>query len=187
MGQVALLGAFLVVPTPVSACTGNVDVKLTSDRAVADDFFGDAVSISGDRALVGAPREDDVGANSGSAYIFERDVDGSWVQVARLTAEDAAANDNFGGALSLSGDRAIVGASGNDDAGANSGSAYVFERDPTGSWSQVAKLTAADGESLDYFGSSVSLSGDYAIVLLRCAARSKDTPPSVRLVMVPPG
>jgi len=50
-----------------------------------------------------------------------------------------------------------------DDNGTNSGSAYIFKRSGT-SWAEEAKLTASDGDDADYFGSSVSISGDYAIV-----------------------
>ncbi|MBN2393508.1 MAG: SUMF1/EgtB/PvdO family nonheme iron enzyme [Anaerolineae bacterium] len=88
-------------------------------------------------------------------------------QVAKLTAADGAGGDIFGLSVSVSGSTAIVGAhqanvSGNECQGA----AYVFYQDQDGShvWGQVAKLTADDGVGGDYFGRSVSLSGDTAIV-----------------------
>jgi hypothetical protein len=133
---------------------------LASDGAVGDSF-GRSVSISGDYAIVGALLDDDNGAQSGSAYIFKRDGT-NWSQQAKLLASDGAAHDWFG-SVSISGDYAIVGAYGDDDNGADSGSAYIFKRDRS-SWSQQAKLLAADGEAVDYFGISVSISGDYAIV-----------------------
>ena len=61
------------------------------------------------------------------------------------------------------GPRPIVGAYRDDDRGSNSGSAYVFENTGSG-WTQVAKLTASDGAANDYFGYSVAISGDTAIV-----------------------
>jgi hypothetical protein len=82
----------------------------------------------------------------------------------KLTASDGTSWDQFGGSVSISGDYAIVGASEDNDNGNNdSGSAYVFER-INSSWTEIAKLTASDGASEDYFGLSVSISGDYAIV-----------------------
>ena len=83
------------------------------------------VSISGDYAIAGAPvnqysvpayqlRDDDGGDGSGSAYIFVRSGT-SWSQQAKLEASDAAAGDNFGGAVSISGNNVIVGAPFNDD------------------------------------------------------------------------
>jgi len=86
-----------------------------------------------------------------------------WVEEAKLMASDAAAYDRFGGSVSLSGDTALIGAEGDDDAGPFSGSAYFFVRTDT-VWSQEAKLTASDAEMEDAFGLSVSLSGDTALV-----------------------
>jgi len=143
--------------------------KLTASDAAASDFFGVSVSISGDTAIVGALADDDVPNNSGSAYVFEK-VAGTWTQVAKLTASDAAANDQFGLSVSISGDTAIVGAFLDDDVPNNSGSAYVFVK-PVGGWDSVAspinedaKLTASDAAAGDNFGVSVSISGDTAIV-----------------------
>ncbi len=142
--------------------------KLTITDAAAGDNTGHSVSLSGNRALVGAPLTDDGGFGSGSAYVFERDAGGAgnWGQVANLTATDAATGDQFGWSVSLSGDRALVGAYGDDDDGSYSGSAYLFERDAggEGNWGQVAKLTASDAAREDYFGWSVSLSGNRALV-----------------------
>ena len=79
---------------------------------------------------------------------------------AKLTASDAAANDDFGWSVALSGGTAVVGALNHDTAaGENAGSAYVFVRSGT-TWSEQAKLTASDAAAGDYFGWSVSLSGD---------------------------
>jgi hypothetical protein len=136
--------------------------KLTPEDGAGGDHFGEAVAISGDYAIIGALFDDDNGYESGSAYIFERDVDGYWVQAAKLTPADGAADDRFGAAVAVSGDYAIVGAYGDDDYGSRSGSAYVFER-TGGSWNQVAKLTPADGAASDEFATSVAISGNYAI------------------------
>ena len=144
---------------------GN-EVKLTASDAADGDVFGRAVAISGDRAIVGAYGNDDYGNNTGSAYVFELDPSGVWIQQRKLLASDAAAGDKFGRSVAISGDRAIVGAPGkHDDAnGSDSGSAYIFERDPAGNWIQQQKLLASDGTAYDYFGYSVAMSGDRAIV-----------------------
>ncbi len=142
--------------------------KLTAADGAAGDMFGISVSVSGDTAIAGAHQDDDAGHHSGSAYVFERDEGGpgNWGQVAKLTAADGAFSDWFGWSVSVSGTAAIVGAFGDDDAGTESGSAYIFERDEggPGSWGQVAKLTAADDAAYDNFGKSVSVSGTAAIV-----------------------
>jgi hypothetical protein len=132
------------------------EAALTASDAAIDDFFGGAVSISGDTVIVGALGDDDAGSRSGSAYIFTR-TDGVWSQQAKLTADDAAAEDLFGISVSVSGDTAVVGAYQDSDAGSDSGSAYVFTRS-NGAWSQQAKLTASDASANDWFGYSVSVS-----------------------------
>ncbi len=135
--------------------------KLTASDDAAFDQFGRGVSLSGDRALVGAHRNDDAGTSSGSAYVFEKQ--GTvWVETAKLIASDAAMLDLFGSAVSLSGDTALVGAYQDGDAGAWSGSAYVFEKQGT-VWVETAKLTASDAVADDWFGRSVSISGDRAL------------------------
>ncbi|MCD4829444.1 MAG: T9SS type A sorting domain-containing protein [Candidatus Cloacimonetes bacterium] len=136
--------------------------KLTADDGAAWDHFGCSVSISGDYAIVGAHWDDDDGEKSGSAYIFHRS--GTvWTQQAKLTADDGAEDDKFGSSVSISGDYVVVGAYWDDDNGDESGSAYIFHRSGT-VWTQQAKLTADDGAEGDYFGLSVSISGDDAIV-----------------------
>ena len=136
--------------------------KLFSTDISAGDDLGVSVSLSGDRALVGADGEDDKGMAAGAAYVFAFD-GATWSQQAKLTASDGAEFDFFGQAVSLEGDRALLGAPLDDDVGSASGSAYVFMA--SGSvWSQQAKLTASDGAMFDDFGTSVSLDGSQAIV-----------------------
>ena len=138
--------------------------KLTAADGASNDRFGNSVSISSDYAIVGAD-EDDIGsnANQGSAYIFVRSGT-NWTQQAKLTASDGVAGELFGSSVSINGDYAIIGAYG-DDVGANvdQGSAYIFVRNGS-NWTQQAKLTALDGAANDEFGTSVSISGDYAII-----------------------
>lgn len=138
--------------------------KLNASDGASSDYFGQAVSLDGDLALIGASLDDDHGTDSGSAYIYRLQGDGSWLQEAKLTATDAAAGDRFGDAVSLSGDAALIGAYNDDDKGSGSGSAYLFRRQGDGSWLQEAKLTAADGSAGDTFGISVALNGDLALV-----------------------
>ncbi|MDP8238925.1 MAG: T9SS type A sorting domain-containing protein, partial [Candidatus Hatepunaea meridiana] len=124
--------------------------------AAEGDYFGCSVTISGDYAVVGAYGDDD---GAGSAYIFVRD-GANWTEQAKLTADDAETGDRFGYSVFINGDYAVVGAHGD---GYKTGSAYIFVRDGA-DWTEQAKLTADDGAVHDRFGSSVSFSGDYAVV-----------------------
>jgi len=136
--------------------------KLTAADAAADDQFGTSVALAGDTAIIGASLDDDAGSDSGSAYVF-REIGGVWQQIGKLTADDATSTEQFGVSVAVSEGTAIVGASGDDDAGSASGSAYVF-REVGGVWQQIAKLTAADAAAGDLFGISVSLTGETAVV-----------------------
>ncbi len=84
-------------------------------------------------------------------------------EFAKLTASDAAESDQFGYSVSISGDVAVIGAHGDDDGGARTGSAYVFRFDGQ-DWIEETKLTASDAESDDWFGWSVCISGDVAVI-----------------------
>ncbi|MGI9014539.1 MAG: FG-GAP repeat protein, partial [Phycisphaerales bacterium] len=79
----------------------------------------------------------------------------------KLLPQDGAADDGFGISVSISGAIAVVGAPFDDDNATNSGSAYLFDV-TTGQ--QITKLRAQDGAALDYFGYSVAINGDTAIV-----------------------
>ncbi|MFE3846210.1 hypothetical protein ACFL1L_05075, partial [Thermoplasmatota archaeon] len=136
--------------------------KLRASDGAAGDQFGYSVSINGDYAIIGARLDDDNGAYSGSAYVFIRSGT-DWTQQAKLLASDGYIGDNFGFSVSIDGDYAIIGARLDDYNGENSGSAYVFIRSGT-AWTQQVKLLASDGDAGDYFGGSVSIDGDYAII-----------------------
>ncbi len=155
--------AYVFVRDPATGIWTEQQKLLASDGAGAD-YFGYAVSISGDSAIVAAYNDDDNGSNSGSAYVFVRDASGVWSEQQKLLASDGLVADYFGEDVSISGETIIVGAFYNDDNGNNSGSAYIFVRDASGIWSEQQKLLAADAAANDRFGKSVSLNGNTAVV-----------------------
>ncbi|MCK4660945.1 MAG: hypothetical protein KAV82_15600 [Phycisphaerae bacterium] len=146
--------------------------KLTADETGPGDF-GISVAKSGTVVVVGASWDDDNGWESGSAYVFRYDYgSSSWVQQDKLLASDGDEGDWFGYSVGISGDAIVVGAHGNDDDGACSGSAYVFRRDEQGTpsdpsddvWPQEQKLLADDAMEEDYFGFSVAIDDDAIII-----------------------
>ncbi len=146
-----------------SGTTWSEQAKLTASDAAANAQFGSSVDISGDTVATGAEGDDHAGTNTGSAYVFVRSGT-TWSEQAKLTASDAAAGDQFGReAVSVDGDTVVVGARADDDAGAASGSAYIFTRSGT-TWSQEAKLTASDAAFVDTFGWSVAVEGNSAVI-----------------------
>lgn len=142
-----------------NATTGAQIAKLKpSDGAEYDWFAYDQVALSGSLALVGSSGDDDNGSDSGSAYLFDVT---TGAQIRKLKPNDGAAIDNFGYAVALSGNFALVGSPGDSDNGTQSGSAYLFN---TATGAQIRKLKPSDGATENYFGSSVALSGNIALV-----------------------
>ena len=130
------------------------------------DQFGEAVAISGNYAIVGAYYEGDAGGvQSGKAYIFDVTTGALVHTLNNPTAYGTSANDNFGRALAISGDYAIVGVRAEDDAGGtNSGKAYIFNV-TTGALVYTLNNPNPYGTSAnDLFGYSVAISDNYAIV-----------------------
>jgi ketosteroid isomerase-like protein len=138
--------------------------RVSAADGAGGDRFGQSVSFSDTFAVVGASNDQHIGELAGSAYVFERQPDGQWLEVAKLIAEGATAEDFFGSSVSLQGNRVMIGAFGANGAAMNSGAAYVFERQPDESWLEVARLDASDGAAGDYFGFWVSLDGDRALI-----------------------
>ena len=142
---------------------GNWDGGQRLTPASEGSRFGQSVDIEGGRAIVGM-RNNTTGRPE-NAEIWDRDGGGVWVRQQVLTASDNVFGDYFGISVGVSGNYAIVGARGDDDAGSEAGAAYIYERDGAGVWQQVQKLipTSANPGS-DYFGIAVAISGSYAIV-----------------------
>ena len=162
-------GKAYIFNVTTGASVQTLDNPNAYDTSV-DDYFGHSVAISGNYAIVGASQEDDaVGAYSGKAYIFS--TSNSWANTTLEHTLDnpdpdgASAYDRFGSSVAISGNYAIVGAYGEDDAGGtNSGTAYIFNV-ATGALVQTLANPNAYGTSgFDSFGESVAISGNYAIV-----------------------
>jgi hypothetical protein len=137
-------------------------VKIWGAPAFSSAHFGDSVSISSDRILIGARDDPQGGFSAGAAYVFDRSGSG-WFQTTRLTASDPATGSFFGRAVSLSGDVAAIGSASSGPSGSNQGAAYVFEWNGV-QWQQTIKLQAQDGATSDFFGTSVATSNDRILV-----------------------
>lgn len=141
--------------------------RIEARLVVADGFvgqgFGRAVAMSTDLLFVGAPTDDDLGFHSGSVYVFMRS-NGVWQLAAKILAPNGAAEDLFGGALSVQDGTLVVGAPGHSSSGINqSGAVYIYERSSSGVWQFVAQLSHSDQGRADNFGTSVELRGDRLI------------------------
>jgi hypothetical protein len=142
--------------------------KLSASDAAAEDSFGEAISISADVVAVGASGDDDFGSQSGSVYLYERDLGGggNWGESKKVNAADQVDFDGFGKALAIDADRLLVGMWSDDEPEHKSGSAYIFERHSGGvdNWGEVNKLGASDAGEQDSFGWAVAIDADGAAV-----------------------
>ena len=147
--------------------TGNTWIqqcKLYASDPSMNDNFGFSVAISGNLAIVGSAADDDAGTSSGSAYIYANTTGNNWVHQFKLNASGAAGGDQFGYSVAISGNLALVGCYGDDDAGTDSGSAYVYANTTGNTWVEQTKLTASDAAAGDNFGSCLAISGNNVIV-----------------------
>ena len=162
------------------------EAYLKASNTGVGDEFGEAVAISGNTVVVGAPSEDssatgvngtdgnDDASQSGAAYVFVRSGN-TWTQQAYLKASNAEAGDMFGYAVAIDGDTVVVSAlleasaatgvdgDGADNSAVNAGAAYVFFRNGA-TWSQQAYLKPSNTQGGYQFGRSVSVSGDRVAV-----------------------
>ena len=170
-GQTALVGA-IQDNTPAANLAGSAYVfvrsgsgwiqqaKLFANEGESFDYFGLAVALFGETALVGAPSSNPpAGLAAGSTFVFVRSGT-TWSQQAKLTASDGAADHEFGWSVALSGDTALVGA---PEILFATGAAYVYVRNGT-SWSEQTKLTADVLQTGGVLGISVALDGNTALV-----------------------
>jgi len=160
------------------------ELLVASDGA-PNDRFGRSVALSGATAIVGAYQDDDAGSASGSTYVFER-IGSTWSEVTKLVPDDLATGDWFGYSVSLSGDRALIGAPLADRVGENSGSAYAFVRTGT-SWTQEALVVHEGLQPADEYGFSTALAGGLGIVGARHDLHGESTTGSAHVFRSPTG
>jgi hypothetical protein len=156
-------GAAYIYLRDTATNTWNFQAKIRASDGAQSDYFGYSVAIEGSTVVIGAYLEDTIANDQGAAYVYRR-TGTNWNFVAKLTANDPAASDQFGIDVDISGTFVAIGAYLDDDRGGDSGSAYIFNEIAPGNFQQQAKVTASDGAGSDHFGLSVSIAGDSLVV-----------------------
>jgi hypothetical protein len=176
-----------------SAGVWSQEARLKGSNTEFADNFGQPVAVHGDTLAVAAGGEssaatgvngnqnDNSATRSGAVYLFSRLANGAWAQQAYLKASNTETEDGFGGGVAIYGDTLAVGAPGEDSAasGVNdsqsnnslfaSGAVYVFGRDASRTWRQLAYVKASNpgGSNAaggDIFGLSLAFQGDTLVV-----------------------
>ncbi|MBC2845531.1 T9SS type A sorting domain-containing protein [Winogradskyella flava] len=155
----------------------DFEQKIVASNREVNNHFGYTLALKNNYAIVGALRDaydvdgNNFLANAGAAFIFERDGSGVWNEVQKIVASDRATDDYFAGdGVSIDGNYVIIGAKFEDEdaLGMNTlnaaGSAYIFERDGSGSWNEVQKIVASNRQGSELFGSDVSISGSCLVI-----------------------
>ena len=160
-------GAAYVFVKPASGwANATQTAELTAGNGGANDFFGEAVGVSGNTIVAGAPEHEvDRNAGQGAVYVFVRPASGwggALSQAAELTASDGAKNEVLGRSLAVSGNVIATGARFREvGKSTDQGAVYVFVK-PSSGWAnatQTAELTASNGATGDSLGRSIAVAG----------------------------
>ena len=137
----------------------GVDLDWGAGSAANDAVVGFSIGSLSETADL-ETGEDFTGEGGGGNDVY----DWTTASESKIVASDAEANDQFGSSVSISGDYAIVSSPRENEGGDYAGAAYIFHKTGTNTWDAGTKIVATDPEENDFFGRSVSISGDYAIV-----------------------
>ncbi len=147
----------VVVPSAIQS-------KIIASDPYPSDQFGWSVDIDGDYCVVGSAKDDDKGADAGSAYVYHL-VNNVWTQIAKITASDGAAGDWFGSAVAIDGNYILVGSQFDDDRGTSTGAAYLYYiNKTTQEVFQTNKICPSYLSGGMLFGAAVDISGDKIVI-----------------------
>ncbi|MCA9179632.1 MAG: hypothetical protein KDB14_34490 [Planctomycetales bacterium] len=149
-------GAVYVFRPGQTAMTWTPVARVTSADGASGDRFGEAIAVSGDRLVVGAPGAQN---RQGVAYLFQQDENG-WTPETRLVNLQGSQGDEFGAAVAIDGERVVVGAPQRDQ---GAGAMFTFSR-RNNRWRQEDELRSADAAAGDNVGYAVAISGATAVV-----------------------
>ncbi len=136
--------------------------KLVPGDAVAGQFLGDHLSLSGTTLAVSAWGDATLGNKAGAVYVFESAA-GTFGAPQKLVPADAHAQDRFGASLQIRNGTLVVGSVGNDQVGPNTGAAYLFTKSGA-TWTLLEKLTPSDHTDDEDYGGAVATNGNWAVI-----------------------
>jgi hypothetical protein len=143
---------------PGLANNPTVHIRSTANQQL-NAGFGAVVALSGNYAVITASKQDLPASAVDTVFVFYKS-NGAWLQQAKLTQSDAVPGDRFGYAVAISGDYILVGAPFHNG---SKGAVYAFSRSGT-NWAQTAIITPTIEQAASYFGSTISISGTFAMI-----------------------
>ncbi|MGB0203398.1 MAG: FG-GAP repeat protein, partial [Acholeplasmataceae bacterium] len=159
-------GSVYVYDLTKTNADAGFETKITASDGVQGDNFSHSVAIYGTLLVVGAPKDDDNGIDSGSVYVYDltKNSEDAGFET-KITSSDGAVDDRFGQKVAIDGTTLVVSAFTDDDNGENSGSVYVYDiTKNSGDEGFEIKITASDGANFDQFGYSVALKGATLVI-----------------------
>lgn len=150
----------------MAAMPANAQIfSLPAPDTTIGNYFGTAVAIDGNIAVIGATGEPSCGPNSGAAYIYEMDDTGDWIETAHLLPVECREEIFFGKTVAISGNRILIAAYVPFFSKQTSNSVYVYEKDPeTGEWILRDLILQPKDATQGPFASSISLNGDRILI-----------------------
>ena len=154
-------------PVAVVSCDAEQRQRILPEPPVAEQSFGRAVAVGGSRLFASSP-------GAAVVAVYRQGETAEWIVEATLTAADSEEDDDFATAIAAIEERVLVGARRRDTAGADAGTAFVFELVDE-AWMQVATLVGDGAQTGDEAGTAVALGGKFAVVgAPRADVRSDD-------------
>jgi hypothetical protein len=150
--------AYVFQRSPIPAREWIEVQKLSPTELGISSQFGVQIAMEGDRLVIGASNQDTAQFNTGAVFVFRRAGD-SWTQESVLAPPGLSVSDSFGSGLSLEGETLAVGAPGDDSAGQEIGSVYVFEW-KTDEWTLAQHLLPMGLSEFSESGINIAIDGD---------------------------
>ncbi len=136
----------------VDAETEIVEYQIKPSGSDPKNYLGSEMGIDGDYAIVGVKDDDDLGWNSGAAYIFKKE-GSAWVEQAKLRASDGGELQYFGSRVCISGEYAMS---------MGGGRIYIYKREGS-TWIEHQKLSSLDVQEDAYFR-NIAIDGDALVI-----------------------
>lgn len=142
--------------------------KITNPESSNYEAFGTDIDVFNEFVVIGAPNNNSIDTRTGAAFLYQRHAGGinNWGYIAKLTPSDGRKDYGFGISVAIYEDRVLVGARSADGIWGKTGAAYSYKRNYGGenTWGEAFKIIASDGNPGDFFGNSIALHNNIAII-----------------------